>query len=854
MSENIKQFIAYLRSLIVPDLSQSSIFARLSSQKEIQSMLVMSQTMSSMKSMDEILNFLVTEIHKFFGINCGILMLEEDQYFKVRSHRDFPVDWVKEFKIPLGKGAVGECFSTGKMFVLAKEKFAEYATLAPFLQKTNWKNVFIAPLIVDNHSLGVFLACSETNDFFNEKMTLAIEPFIKIVSLGIRNAQLTERIEKFNRRLEAEVSATTQELTRTNHRLIHRVRELKTLYEITLTANTSVSLEDIFETVASRVQDLFNVESVGFFINVSQRENWVDLVLNNPSFNLPKKARPKIHLNTDHYRECGPVLKKVMDAYTSGEIKVFQGTPVTLKDELPVSVGSESSEELKSIVFHSLIAVPLKTSQKILGVIVLANLLKDTSSLGSLIDSSDEFTEEEAQTLTLIALRVAASVENVQMSAELKKRLSDLSTLHEISEAFYATPVLEFVIGKVVKIILKSLPCDLCTFMFFDPMTGELVTHLNPMGLKTGYGAFHRISIKEDNIVSHQVFRQGKPQIIDDIQQANVSFHRHFDVEQNIRSMMFIPLKVEEEVIGVLRLGSSEKSFFNQDHLRLAELIADRVAVIIQILHANKELERLNKVKTEFVSMVSHELRTPLTAVKGFVDIVLNEEAGTLNEQQKKFLKIAHNSIERLTLIISDLLDISKIESGQLKLETRPVSLKRILQESAETYRSTIESKQINFSIDVSKDLPEVLADESRIKQVIDNLLSNAMKFTPPKGSIHISTDDMGDFILTSISDTGMGIKKENHERIFERFVQVDSSLTRQAGGTGLGLAISKSIVEMHGGRIWVESELGKGSTFRFLLPRQRNKRNSENHSKELGESDQISGSFMIPEEKKNKK
>jgi signal transduction histidine kinase len=203
----------------------------------------------------------------------------------------------------------------------------------------------------------------------------------------------------------------------------------------------------------------------------------------------------------------------------------------------------------------------------------------------------------------------------------------------------------------------------------------------------------------------------------------------------------------------------------------------------------------------------------------------MNGEAGPLNEQQVRFLRIAHNSIDRLTLLISDLLDLSRIESGQLKLELSPVVLSKILQDSSETYRATIESKNITLTIEIAKRLPEVLGDDSRIKQVIDNLLSNAMKFTPSGGTIRLVADDMGDFVLVSVADSGVGVAKENHEKIFEKFFQVDSSLTRQVGGTGLGLAISKSIIEMHGGRIWVESEVNQGATFRFLLPRLREKR-----------------------------
>jgi len=292
---------------------------------------------------------------------------------------------------------------------------------------------------------------------------------------------------------------------------------------------------------------------------------------------------------------------------------------------------------------------------------------------------------------------------------------------------------------------------------------------------------------------------------------------------------MLVPLKVEQEVIGILRMGSPMTGFFDENNLRIAELIADRSAVIVQnarlyekIVQANRELERLNKIKTEFVSMVSHELRTPVTAIKGFVDVVLAEDAGPINDQQRRFLNIAHNSIERLSLLISDLLDISRIEAGQLKIVLQPTSIEKVLQDSYETYRRGIEEKNFSFSLKIDKKVPLVIADESRVKQVIDNLISNATKFTQPNGFINMLVDDLGDFVLVSVSDNGVGIKKEDQDKIFSMFYQVDSSLTRKVGGTGLGLAISKAIIEMHGGRIWVESEPNKGSTFRFLLPRYR--------------------------------
>lgn len=505
---------------------------------------------------------------------------------------------------------------------------------------------------------------------------------------------------------------------------------------------------------------------------------------------------------------------------------------MSLKKEL--SLQDPSLIGFEEVVLGSIIAVPLKTAQRTLGVMVLSNPLKDSALLEML---EEGIADEKSRTLSLIAARIASSLESVLQNQEIQMRLGDLVTLQEIGEAFYATPVLEFVLSKIVKIMHKSLHCDVCTFLFYDPLRKLLVSHLpgtQDMSQMTS-GSAEGFSLDENNL-SFTVFKEKKSRNVEDVDGPDTSLKlTRTEFEQSVNSMIIIPLKVENEMIGVLRLGSKKKAFFNAHHIRLGELIADRAAVIIQnallyekVLDANRELENLNKVKTEFVSVVSHELRTPVTAIKGFVDVVLSEEVGALNDHQKKFLNIAHNAVDRLTFLISDLLDISRIESGHLRLELLPVSMSQVLHDASEACRVSLEAKKIKLVLNIDKNLPHIQADSSRIRQVVDNLLSNAIKFSMTENcTIRLSADNMGDFLLISVQDTGVGIKKDDQEKIFEKFVQGDSSLTRQAGGTGLGLAICKAIIEMHGGRVWVESTPGKGSTFRFLLPRSRDKKNT---------------------------
>jgi signal transduction histidine kinase len=202
------------------------------------------------------------------------------------------------------------------------------------------------------------------------------------------------------------------------------------------------------------------------------------------------------------------------------------------------------------------------------------------------------------------------------------------------------------------------------------------------------------------------------------------------------------------------------------------------------------------------------------------VKVVLEKEAGEINDQQEKFLKIADQSIDRLIVLISDLLDISRIESGQFSLRLGPVDPREVIVDVVRDMAPEAIRKRLVLDTRLPDFFPLVMADRERLMQVFENLILNGIKFTPEEGSITLSAQDKGDFVLFSVADTGVGIAGKDQQKIFEKFYQVDSGSTRAIKGTGLGLAIVKSIVEMHGGQIWLESEPGQGSTFLFLIPR----------------------------------
>jgi len=245
----------------------------------------------------------------------------------------------------------------------------------------------------------------------------------------------------------------------------------------------------------------------------------------------------------------------------------------------------------------------------------------------------------------------------------------------------------------------------------------------------------------------------------------------------------------------------------------------DQEGNIVLAVHDITELDRVDQMKTEFVSMVSHELRTPITSIKGYIEMILNGEAGQVNNEQHGYLEVVQNSTDKLMILVNDLLDISRIEAGRIELKLKQISLKNVIQSVINTVQKQIDEKELKVEIQMPDEDIKVLADNVRLSQILTNLISNTCKYTDKDGKISISTHRVDNFVQVDIKDNGIGISEEDQSRIFTRFFRVDNSLTRKTGGTGLGLSITKSLVEMQGGKIWVESIPGEGSTFSFTIP-----------------------------------
>jgi len=298
------------------------------------------------------------------------------------------------------------------------------------------------------------------------------------------------------------------------------------------------------------------------------------------------------------------------------------------------------------------------------------------------------------------------------------------------------------------------------------------------------------------------------------------------DELEELHASLVVALKTENKMIGILLLGEKlSGEIFDDRELQVLRLLASQAAISLEnarlyeeLGESNAQLLQASRLKSQFLAGVSHELRTPLNSIIGFSKVLLNRIDGDLNERQEQYVRSVHTSSQHLLGLINSILDISSIEAGRLALDQAEFELAALIDECVEVSLPLARGKPIKLDKSVAFDLPTMSGDRAKIRQVLLNLLSNAIKFTPG-GRVSVAVKLGRDGIHVAVSDTGVGIRKEDLGRLFEPFERLENPVSRDVGGTGLGLAISKKFVELHGGKMWAESRENAGSTFHFTLP-----------------------------------
>ena len=403
------------------------------------------------------------------------------------------------------------------------------------------------------------------------------------------------------------------------------------------------------------------------------------------------------------------------------------------------------------------------------------------------------------------------------LSRMVKEATRRITALYEAGKAISTSLSRQATLEVIVNHVAKLAGAEASLIFLYDTDAGDYVAEAG-MGVPAERAREYRFG---NGVGLHgQSVRSALP-----VRSAGVAETvgvEDFLTELQAASVLVVPLLTNENVMGTITAIRRDGKAFSGDDQETLTMFASQAAIAVTNAILYERTKELDRMKSEFVAVVSHEVRTPLTSIKGSLELLGDERFHVLPPPQKELLSICQANAERLINLINDILDFSKLESSKLSLQFETVDLGRLVPEAVDHIRNLAAMKGVGIDVHVEGSAGVIEADPMRIAQVITNLLGNAIKFSPENGKIEIWArgDDLE--ATVDVRDFGKGIAPRDLSRLFQRFAQLDSSTTRKAGGTGLGLVISKGIVEQHGGKIWVESTLEKGSTFSFSLPRVR--------------------------------
>ncbi|HEX5863863.1 MAG TPA: ATP-binding protein, partial [Casimicrobiaceae bacterium] len=440
----------------------------------------------------------------------------------------------------------------------------------------------------------------------------------------------------------------------------------------------------------------------------------------------------------------------------------------------------------------------------------------------------------QEELLRTFADQAVIAIENVRLFTELEARTTELTqsvgelrALGEVGQAVSSTLDLETVLSTIVSRATQLTGVDGGSIWEYDEtreefylhatdkLPDELVEALRAMPIKKGEGALGRLAVTGEPVQMRDIVDEG-------VYQSRV---REILIRLGYHSLLAVPLLSEDRLLGGLTVNRKSTGEFAPEVIELLKTFATQSALAIrnarlfrEIQTKGRQLGIASQHKSEFLANMSHELRTPLNAIIGFSEVLAERMFGEVNEKQAEYLADILESGRHLLSLINDILDLSKIEAGRMELEPSDFDLPSAIENTLILVRERAQRRAITLQRTVDERVGTIQADERKVKQVLLNLLSNALKFTPEGGRIDVAAGVRDGVAEISVTDTGVGIAPEDQEAVFEEFRQVGRA-AQKVEGTGLGLAISRKFIELHGGRIWVTSEVGKGSTFAFTLP-----------------------------------
>lgn len=463
-----------------------------------------------------------------------------------------------------------------------------------------------------------------------------------------------------------------------------------------------------------------------------------------------------------------------------------------------------AQESVIGFQLRSIMCVPLRARGRVMGAVYVDNRL-----------FSGVFNHDDLELLATFANQAAIAIDNARLFTQtdqaLARRVQELSVFQRIDQQLNQSLDLNAVLSSALDWAMRLTTADSGSIgLIEDTEDDEQVLHL-----LVNAGA------AKDDLrqvpLTHPILARV-------IGEKRAIFTQQVTPDQAIDGspaavQLAAPISREGVITGLITLQSQTAAALTDDDQAFIERLADRAAVAIENARLYEEIAAANTSKSEFISIVTHELRLPMTSIKGYTDLILSGMTGELNEQQKQFMGVIKRNLGRMSILISDLSDINRIESGRMQFEFAEFDIRDVVEDVVDSLQEQIAGREQVLQVSVAPDVTAVYADSRRISQVITNLLSNAHKYTPEGGALQIQVTQENGQAQVAVVDSGIGISPENQARLFTQFFRAEDEAVREQTGWGLGLSIVKKMVEAQGGEIWFKSSLGEGSTFAFTVP-----------------------------------
>jgi signal transduction histidine kinase/putative methionine-R-sulfoxide reductase with GAF domain len=722
----------------------------------------------------------------------GTLYLREADGFRTVATHNAPTQYVEDRKRDLVRpppdSTLGQVLKTHRVAQVADiTAVKSYIEGDPYLVSAvklgGYRTVAAVPMLKDDALVGAITINRREVQSFSDKQIELLKNFAAQAVIAIENARLLNELRE-----SLQQQTATAEVLRV---ISSSPGELEPVFQNLLANATRLCVADF------GLMFQYNGSSFQLMAQLGADHDYVEYMRREPFHPRPETLTGRV------LQARGPV-----------QIEDFAKSKGYL-DRDPLVVMAVERGGVRTTL-----GVPLLRENELIGVI---SLYRKEVRL---------FTDKQIELLQNFAAQAVIAIENARLLNELRQRtdelgrsVSELRALGEVSQAVNSTLDLETVLSTIVAKAVQLSDTEAGAIYGYDEQTHEFrlrATYGMDQGLIDALSQRH---IGLDDPTVAPVFAQREPVQVADLREELPSDLNEVTLRAGYRARMVAPLLRGEDIVGTLVVRRRTPGDFAKNTVDIIKTFAAQSALAIQnarlfheIEDKSRQLEEASQHKSQFLANMSHELRTPLNAILGYTELMADGAYGEPSEKMLGILKRLEANGKHLLGLINDVLDLSKIEAGQLVLELSDYCI----QDIAQTVRSTLEplatDKKLAFKVEVPTGLPPGHGDGRRLTQVLINLVGNAIKFTDA-GEVAIKAEAHNGSFHVSVRDAGPGISSADQAKLFQEFQQADNAITKKKGGTGLGLAISKRIIEMHGGRIWVESQVGQGSTFAFTLP-----------------------------------